>query len=138
MALKDIFKTKKEEEKKEIKKEKIKKKERKEKKQEKKQDKKKKSSDDFSYKILKCPHITEKSTILSEDNQYVFEVYNKANKIEIRKAVESLYGVDVLNVQIIKVPRKKRRIGRVSGWRKGYKKAIVRIKEGQKIEDLIS
>ncbi len=87
-------------------------------------------------KILKIPQTTEKATNLAEKNQYVFKVYPKTNKVEIKKAIENLYGVDVISVKIISVPRKKRKLGRISGWRKGYKKAIVRIKEGQKIEVL--
>lgn len=86
--------------------------------------------------IIKSPHITEKATDLTKKNQYVFKVEPNANKIEIKKAIEKLYGVDVLSVKIINVPKKRRRLGRISGWRKGYKKAIVRIKEGQKIEVL--
>lgn len=89
-----------------------------------------------AYRILKTPHITEKATDLTKKNQYVFKVGPKANKVEIKKAIEDLYDVDVLGVKIIKVPKKRRRLGRISGWRKGYKKAIVRIKEGQKIEVL--
>jgi large subunit ribosomal protein L23 len=89
-----------------------------------------------AYRILKTPHITEKATLLAEKNQYVFKVWSEANKTEIKKAIENLYGVDVLGVKIINIPRKRRRLGRISGWRKGYKKAIVRIKEGQKIEVL--
>lgn len=85
-------------------------------------------------KILIAPHITEKATELAKENQYVFKVYPEANKTEIKKAIENLYGVDVLDVKIIKIPKKRRRLGRISGWRKGYKKAIVKIKEGQKIE----
>ncbi len=98
---------------------------------------KKLASEGFAYRILKFPHITEKATILSQNNQYVFIVYNDVNKIEIKKAVEALYNVKVLKIQTIKMPRKKRRVGRTFGWRKGYKKAIVRIKEGQKIEEMI-
>lgn len=86
--------------------------------------------------ILKKPHITEKATDLAQENQYVFEVYPGANKIEIKKAIEKLYKVNVLDVRIIKVPPKKRRMRRTPGWKKGYKKAIVKIKEGQKIEVL--
>ena len=85
-------------------------------------------------KILKSPHVTEKATDLTKKNQYIFKVYPDANKTEIKKAIENLYGVDVLEVKIISIPRKRRRLGRISGWRKGYKKAIVKIKEGQKIE----
>lgn len=87
-------------------------------------------------KILKSPHITEKATELAKKNQYVFKVYPQANKNEIKKAIEELYNVDVLDVKIINIPKKRRRLGRISGWRKGYKKAIVKIKEGQKIEIL--
>ena len=91
---------------------------------------------EIAYRILKEPHVTEKATDLTKENQYVFKVFPRANKVEIKKAVEDLYGVDVLGVKIIKVPRKRRRLGRFEGWRKGYKKAIVKIKEGQKIEVL--
>ncbi len=87
-----------------------------------------------AYRILKFPHVTEKATDLTQREQYVFKVYPEANKIEIKKAIEDIYGVDVTAVKIINVPRKKRRLGRTTGWRKGYKKAIVKIKEGQKIE----
>jgi len=89
---------------------------------------------DESWQILKAPQVTEKATWLSEKNQYVFKVWPRANKTEIKKAIENLYGVDVFSVKIIKVPAKRRKLGRIKGWRKGYKKAIVKIKEGQKIE----
>jgi len=87
-----------------------------------------------AYRILKTPHVTEKATDLVKKNQYVFKVFPEANKTEIKKAIEDLYGVDVESVKTINVPRKQRRLGRIKGWRKGYKKAIVKIKEGQKIE----
>lgn len=86
------------------------------------------------WRVLKTPHVTEKAAALSEKNQYVFKIWPRANKTEIGKAIEDIYGVDVLSVRIIKVPRKQRRLGKVQGWRKGYKKAIIKIKEGQKIE----
>jgi len=89
-----------------------------------------------AWLILKGPHVTEKATDLTKWNQYVFKVWQNANKIEIKKAVEDLYGVNAVSVRIIKVPKRKRRLGRIEGWRKGYKKAIVRLKEGQKIEVL--
>jgi len=89
-----------------------------------------------AYKILKTPHVAEKATDLVKKNQYVFKVYPKANKIEIKRAIEELYGVNVVSVKIINIPPKRRRLGKVKGWRAGYKKAIVRIKEGQKIEVL--
>lgn len=86
--------------------------------------------------ILKSFHISEKATDLLEKGQYVFRVFPKANKIEIKKAIENIYGVDVLAVNLIKIPRKKRRLGKISGFRKGYKKAVVKIREGQKIKVL--
>ena len=88
----------------------------------------------FSYQIVKEPHISEKATYLAEDNKYVFKIYSNANKPEVKKAVEGLYGVNVLNVNMIRIPKKKRRLGRTEGFKKSYRKAIVTIKQGQKIE----
>lgn len=88
----------------------------------------------FSYEVIKEPHISEKSTNLSQENKYVFKVYKETNKPEIKKAVEGIYGVNVLSVNVIKIPKKKRRIGKTEGFRKGYTKAIVELQEGQKIE----
>jgi large subunit ribosomal protein L23 len=87
-----------------------------------------------AYRVLKQPHITEKATDLTKDDQYVFEVYSSAEKTEIKRAVEDIYGVTVISVNIIKIPSKSRRLGRVEGRKAGYKKAIVKIKAGQKIE----
>ena len=89
---------------------------------------------DFSYQVVREPHISEKATYLAEDNKYVFKVYPNTNKFEIKKSVEGIYKVDVLSVNIIKIPGKKRRIGRTEGFKKGHTKAVVTIKEGQKIE----
>jgi large subunit ribosomal protein L23 len=89
---------------------------------------------DRAYKILKNAHVSEKATDLLEENQYIFRVFERANKIEIKRAVEDLYGVKVINVKIINVPEKSRRLGRTMGIKKGYKKAIVRVASGQKIE----
>lgn len=88
------------------------------------------------YRALKIPHITEKATSLVAGNQYVFRVLSHANKVEIKKAIEGLYGVDVRAVKIIHIPSKKRRIGRTMGKKAGYKKAVIKIAEGQKIEVL--
>lgn len=84
--------------------------------------------------VLTSPHVTEKSTQLSSNNQYVFKVFSKANKIEIKKAIESLYHVKVSGVRVINVPAKQRRLGKTQGWKKGYKKAVVKLQTGQKIE----
>jgi len=90
----------------------------------------------FSYEAIKQPHISEKASYLAEKDQYVFEILPNYNKNEVRKSVEGIYGVNVLSVNIIKIPAKKRRLGKTQGFRKAYKKAIVTIKEGQKIEIL--
>lgn len=89
---------------------------------------------DFSYSILLSPHQTEKASFLSAERQYVFKVAPLANKIEIKKAVERLYGVQVERVGILKVPSKTRRLGRFEGEKAGFKKAIVKLREGEKIE----
>lgn len=85
-------------------------------------------------RILKRPLITEKSTYLAENNKYVFEVFNSANKTEIKKAVEKLYGVKVDAVNLFNVLGKKRRVGRTIGRQSGFKKAIISLPKGQKID----
>lgn len=87
-----------------------------------------------AYAQISKPHISEKATMLGKSNQYVFDVLSNASKHEIKKAVESLYNVNVIAVKIINIPGKARRKGGHMGFQSGYKKAIVRIKEGQKIE----
>ena len=91
---------------------------------------------DQSWGVLKPPHITEKATELTAKNQYVFKVDSHANKIEIKKALEAFYQVNVLSVRTINVSRKRKRLGKTKGWKKGYKKAIIKIKKGQTIEVL--
>jgi len=85
-------------------------------------------------KIIVAPIISEKSTFLEEENKYVFKVFKNANKPEIKKAIESIYNVKVKKVNIINTKSKKRRLGRIEGKKSGYKKAVVKLKEGQKIE----
>lgn len=89
-----------------------------------------------AYRILKRPHVTEKATDLTANNQYVFEIFPDSNKNQVKKAVEDVYGIDVVSVKIINIHRKRRRLGRIEGWGHGCKKAVVKIKEGQKIEVL--
>jgi large subunit ribosomal protein L23 len=86
--------------------------------------------------ILKSPHITEKAANLAEQNKYVFQVFPKTTKEEVRKAVEELYGVEVTKVRVINIPRKPKKMGRKIGYQQGVRKAIVEIKKGQKIEIL--
>ena len=91
---------------------------------------------ELAYRVLKGPHVTEKAGDLAGQNQYIFKIFSEANKIQVRQAVEGLYGVDVEHVRIIRVLGKKRRTRRVQGWRPGYKKAIVKLKSGHTIEVL--
>ena len=89
-----------------------------------------------AHQWLRWPHITEKAADMTGDNKYTFEVVKKANKFEIAKVIKGLYGVTVIKVNIVNVPRKKRRVRRQIGYKSGYKKAIVTLKEGDKIEVL--
>jgi len=89
-----------------------------------------------AWKALVAPHVTEKATELTASNKYVFKVFKRTNKVEIKRAIEGLYGVDVKDVHIINVKKKARRVGRTQGFRKGYKKAIITVKKGQEIEVL--
>jgi large subunit ribosomal protein L23 len=88
-----------------------------------------------AYKIIKRPLITEKSTITKEmHNQLSFEVDRRANKIEIKKAVERIFKVQVEDVRTMNYQGKRKRLGRSEGRRRHWKKAVVTLKPGQKIE----
>jgi len=85
--------------------------------------------------IIRRPIITERSTALQGmSNQYVFEVDRGANKHEIARAVKLLFDVTVLNVRTLRVKGKPKRLGVFSGRRPDWKKAIVTLKEGDRIE----
>ena len=83
--------------------------------------------------ILKYPIITDKATRLLELNQYSFAIDSKANKIDIKSAIEYLFDVKVVAVNTFNPPQKKRRIGRFIGTRPRNKKAIVTLAEGNSI-----
>ena len=85
------------------------------------------------YDILIRPIITEKSSDLMAENKYTFSVDRKANKIEIRQAVESIFKVDVTAVRTMNMPGKLKRQGRTSGMTAQWKKAIVTLKAGQRL-----
>ena len=88
-----------------------------------------------AYRILRHPLVTEKSFNLSSNqNQYIFEVAPSATKNEIKKTIQDLYGVKVWRVNIINVSGKKRRVGKHEGFKPGFKKAIIFLAEGEKIE----
>ena len=85
--------------------------------------------------IIIRPIITEKSMrYMDEDNEVTFEVAKGTNKIEVARAVEHIFGVDVEKVNIMNVKPKKKRVGRYVGKTKAVRKAIVKIKAGQDID----
>lgn len=86
------------------------------------------------FLVLENPILTEKSTILNEMGAYVFRVVRNANKIVIKRAVEKFYNVKVLNVNVINMPAKKIFVRGKWGSRPGYKKAMVYLEKGEKIE----
>jgi large subunit ribosomal protein L23 len=87
------------------------------------------------YKVVKRPLITEKANLHKElSNQIALEVDRRANKIEIRRAVETLFKTEVLEVRTINVQGKMRRVGKSRGRRSDWKKAIVRLAPGKRIE----
>ena len=87
------------------------------------------------YKIIRKPLITEKGTILKdENNQLVFEVDPRSNKSEIKKAVEKLFKVTVVSVKTQNKLGKPKRLGRSVGRRRNWKKAIVTLKEGNRVD----
>ncbi|MDR3255184.1 MAG: 50S ribosomal protein L23 [Synergistaceae bacterium] len=88
----------------------------------------------LSHDIIVRPIITEKSSRLMSNNKYTFEVLPKANKIEIRKAVEEVFKVKVSSVNTIKIPSKPKRMGRFLGRSRSWKKAIVTLIPGERIE----
>lgn len=84
--------------------------------------------------IILEPWITEKSHNQMVMNKYIFRVHPEAGKKEIKNAVQIMYNVKVVDINIINIPSKKRTYGRFVGRKSGYKKAIVTLKEGDKIE----
>ena len=84
--------------------------------------------------VIKKPHITEKSTELNKVGKYVFIVEPSANKNEIKKTLKKIYGVEVVKVWTVSRPPKRKRFKNVRGVQMGYKKAIVTLKKGQKID----
>ena len=84
--------------------------------------------------IIKAPIITEKASTLKENNVYTFSVDVKANKTQIKQAIEAIFNVKVESVNTINVHPRKKRVGRYSGYTNKVKKAIVKLKEGSSIE----
>lgn len=83
--------------------------------------------------LVRRPIVTEKATLLLENNQYTFEVDPRAKKPEIRAAIEALFEVKVVNVSTQNPPRKARRVGKFAGHRPHYKRAVVTLAIGDSI-----
>ena len=88
---------------------------------------------DHSQVIIR-PVVSEKSYSLIEDHKYVFKVHKDAHKTQIRQAVEELFEVHVLSVNVSQVPSKPKRRGQTRGRRPGWKKAVVKLKPGHEIQ----
>ncbi len=87
------------------------------------------------HEVIRRPLVTEKSNIgREEQNVVTLAVDPRANKHDVRRAVEELFNVDVLDVHTMRMPRKTRRVGKFVGRKPEWKKAIVRLAEGQTIE----
>jgi len=86
------------------------------------------------YEVLRRPLVTEKSTRLSDGSKYVFEVDKRASKDQVRLAVEKAFKVGVVKVNIVRVPGEIKRMGRRAVAHPSWKKAIVTLKEGDKIQ----
>ncbi len=84
--------------------------------------------------VLFRPHITEKAAILAEKGTYVFQVVKTTNKIEISKAVQALYGVTPIRVNIVNLPNTRVIVRGKAGVKSGVRKALVTLKKGDKIE----
>jgi len=92
-------------------------------------------NDQRLYQVLLAPHVSEKTAIAAEmQGRHTFRVLNNATKLEVRKAVETLFDVNVRSVQMVNVSGKTKRFGSSEGKRSDWKKAIVRLDEGQDID----
>jgi large subunit ribosomal protein L23 len=84
--------------------------------------------------VLIKPLITEKNTMLGAQGKYTFKIDRRANKAQVRQAVQAIFKVDVTAVNTISVPPKTRRVGRTVGKTQSWKKAVVTVRPGQRIE----
>ena len=89
-----------------------------------------------AHRVLHHYHLSEKTNLFSATGRYVFKVDPHTNKIEVKKAIEKVYDVHVVRVNIMKVPGKNRRQGKSVGRTQEWKKAIVTLKEGERISGL--
>jgi large subunit ribosomal protein L23 len=88
-----------------------------------------------AYQVIVRPLLSEKGTRLREEgNQYLFQVVKRATKVEIKRAIEQLFKVKVIDVRTVQVRGKKRRLGRFQGRTPDWKKAIATVKTGDSID----
>jgi large subunit ribosomal protein L23 len=89
----------------------------------------------IDYDLIKRPLITEKTNIQKDDsNQVTFEVDRRANRVEIKRAIEKIFKVSVVSVRTMQVKGKRKQRGRIIGKRRDWKKAVVTLRPGERIE----
>ena len=89
------------------------------------------------WDVLRSPRITEKGTVLAEQGKYVFEVAPDANKVQVKRAIEEAFAarkINVVAVNVLRVPGKMRRVGRRYGMSRPWKKAVVTLRQGQRLD----
>ncbi len=91
-------------------------------------------TDASSFDLIVSPIVTEKAALLMEQNKYVFDVDRRATKDRIKQAIEAFFEVKVIDINTSNRPHKKRRVGRFIGYKPSYKRAIVTLAPGDKIE----
>ena len=86
-----------------------------------------------NFDIIYAPIITERTALMANENKYAFKVDARANKTQIKQAIESIFNVKVLSINTTNSHPKKRRVGKYTGMTNKYKKAIVKLAEGNSI-----
>ena len=86
------------------------------------------------FSLIHTPVITDKTTKILEKNQYCFKVDHKANKIKIKKAIEFIFQVKIININTYHEPRKRKKVGRFHGYKTHYKRAIVTLSKESSIK----
>ena len=84
--------------------------------------------------VIVEPIITEAATESVEEGKYIFKISARGNKLQVKQAIEKIYTVKVEKVNTISIPKKARSRGRILGWKKGYRKAVITLKKGDKID----
>lgn len=91
-------------------------------------------ADENLFDLIVSPILTEKAALHMEQNKYVFDVSKKATKGQVKQAIEGFFDVKVLNVNTFRKPQKRKRVGRFIGYKPNYKRAVVTLAPGDKIE----